>query len=235
MRYLDLTLPTLAENLALDEALLDEAETAPEPTETLRFWEASGPAVVVGRSSKIPQEVHVDLCRRDGVPILRRPSGGAAVVVGPGCLMYAVVLSLAKRPALRAVDRAHRFVLGTLAGALETLVPGVRCRGISDLVLDDKKFSGNSLRLKRNNILYHGTILYGFPLEWIDRYLAMPPREPEYRNNRPHGQFVATLPAPAAAIRAAIRGAWAATVPCTQWPRTRTESGMGNEYGRTPE
>jgi lipoate-protein ligase A len=184
----------------------------------------------VGRSSEILQEVHVDLCQRDGIPVLRRPSGGAAVVVGPGCLMYAVVLNLAKRPALRAVDRAHWFVLGAIAGALEPLVPGVRCRGISDLVLGEKKFSGNSLRLKRNNVLYHGTILHDFRLEWIDRYLAMPPREPEYRNHRPHEQFVANLPVTAAAIREAIRGAWSATTPCTQWPRARTEELAARDY-----
>ena len=35
MQYLDLTLPTAAENLALDEALLEEAETAATPIETL--------------------------------------------------------------------------------------------------------------------------------------------------------------------------------------------------------
>jgi len=50
MRYLDLTLPSPAENLALDEALLEEAEASGRPTETLRLWEPRQPAVVVGRS-----------------------------------------------------------------------------------------------------------------------------------------------------------------------------------------
>jgi lipoate-protein ligase A len=231
MRYLDLTLPTPAENLALDEALLDEAEAAPQPIQTLRFWEPTRATVVVGRSSAIAREVHVEACRRDGVPILRRASGGAAVAIGPGCLMYAVVLSLRRRPDLRVVSQAHRFVLGTLAGALKALAPEVRCRGISDLALGEKKFSGNSLRLKRENLVYHGTILYDFSLEWIDRYLAMPPREPDYRNGRPHRDFVANLPVPAAAIREAIRTAWAATDPCTDWPRTRTEEIAADRYG----
>jgi len=231
MRYLDLTLATPAENLALDEALLEEAEASPEPLETLRLWEPPGAMVVVGRSSAIADEVLVDACRRDGIPILRRASGGAAVVIGPGCLMYAVVLSLRLRPALRAVSQAHRFVLGTLAGALRELAPEVRCRGISDLVLGERKFSGNSLRLKRENLVYHGTILYDFALEWIDRYLAMPPREPDYRNGRPHRQFVANLPVPAAAIREAIRAAWSATDPCPEWPRARTERLAAERYG----
>jgi len=231
MRYLDLTLPTPAENLALDEALLEEAEASPQPIETLRLWEPARAMVVVGRSSAVAREALVEACRRDGIPILRRASGGAAVVIGPGCLMYAVVLSLRLRPALRAVSHAHRFVLGTLAGALEALAREVRCRGISDLTLGAKKFSGNSLRLKRENLVYHGTILYDFPLEWLDRYLAMPPREPGYRNGRPHREFVANLPVPAAAIREAIRAAWSATEPCLEWPRALTEQLAADHYG----
>ena len=44
---MDLTLPSPAENLALDEALLEEAEATGRPTETLRFWEPARPMVVV--------------------------------------------------------------------------------------------------------------------------------------------------------------------------------------------
>ena len=51
--HLDLTLPTAAENLALDEALLEEAEAGPPTAETLRFWQSPRPIVVVGRSSKL--------------------------------------------------------------------------------------------------------------------------------------------------------------------------------------
>ncbi len=54
MELLELTLATPEENLALDEALLDEAEAAGRPSEVLRLWESILPAVVVGRSSAWP-------------------------------------------------------------------------------------------------------------------------------------------------------------------------------------
>ncbi len=66
--------------------------------------------------------------------------------------------------------------------------------GISDLVLGDRKFSGNSLRCKRDHFLYHGTLLYQFPLEQIGELLKMPARQPNYRQGRPHGEFVMNLP-----------------------------------------
>ena len=231
MRCLDLTLPTPAENLALDEALLVEAEACGEPLETLRLWEPRSPIVVVGRSSKIATEVRTETCRQEGIPVLRRTSGGAAVVTGPGCMMYALVLSLNQRPGLQIVDQAHRFVLRTLAEAFQPLVAGVECRGISDLAVGDKKFSGNSVRIKRDYLLYHGTLLYDFRLEWIDRLLAMPPRQPAYRNDRSHEAFIANLPISAAAIREALRTAWQATQPCSAWPRALTEQLVADRYG----
>jgi lipoate-protein ligase A len=239
MRYLDLTLPTAAENLALDDALLDELENsdAPMPPETLRLWEPARPTVVLGRSSRPEIEVHLDACRAAGVPVLRRCSGGAAIVAGPGCLMYAVTISYEHRPQLRAIDQAHRWVLGKVAGAIGALVPCIAHHGTSDLVMIDaanvaRKFSGNSVRCRRRGFLYHGTLLYDFPLEMIERYLAMPPRMPDYRGGRPHESFVANLPLSADALRRAILAAFAAREPCDSWPERRTYELVAEKYGR---
>ena len=232
MRYLDLTLPTAEENLALDEALLEEAEAAGRPTQVLRLWEPERPAVVVGRSSKLDEEVRRDACRAHGVPVLRRASGGAAVVAGPGCLMYAVVLSYARQPALRMVSHAHQLVLETLAEGLRRLVPEVGRRGISDLAVGGLKFSGNSVRSKREHLLYHGTLLYDFPLQWISRYLKMPPRRPDYREDRPHAEFVTNLPLDGPSLRQAVLDAWGADEPAGDWPRERTARLVAQKYGR---
>ena len=232
MRHLDLTLPSSAENLALDEALLEEAEAAGRPTETLRFWEPAQPVVVVGRSSRIAEEVHRDVCHRQGIPVLRRISGGAAIVTGPGCLMYAAVLSCSLEPLLRSVDRAHQFVLSTMAGALEELESSVWRRGISDLALGELKFSGNSVRRKRDHLLYHGTLLYDFSLELIERCLAFPPRQPTYRDDRSHGKFVANLSLKPETIRRALISTWGATESLTDWPRDRTARLVAEKYSR---
>jgi lipoate---protein ligase len=230
MRYLNLTLPTAAENLALDEALLEEAEAGGEPVETLRLWEPRQPMVVVGRSSRFDAEVRLAVCRELDIPVLRRPSGGLAIVTGPGCLMYALVLSYQLRPQLRVLDHAHRWVLGTLTSALATLRPGVECRGTSDLAIDGRKFSGNSVRCRRNHFLYHGTLLYDFPLSLIERCLAMPPRMPDYRDGRPHEGFVMNLGLRSEAIRQALIDSFDAREPCDAWPESRTAQLVAEKY-----
>jgi lipoate---protein ligase len=183
--------------LAFDEAMLLEADASDTlsnaSTECMRVWEFTSPVVVLGRSSKFEGEVNHEFCHEHDVSVLRRCSGGASIVAGPGCLMYSVVLSFALRPELQKIDVAHRFVMQRLLGAVREQVPSVQMQGTCDLTFDDRKFSGNSLRISRQHLLYHGTILYDADLELISRCLATPPRQPEYRRQRIHRDFLTNL------------------------------------------
>jgi lipoate---protein ligase len=208
MQFLEYTGSDAIEDLAIDEALLDDAETGDEPREVLRIWECRQPAAIIGRSSSLSVEVKVDECRRRGVPVLRRSSGGATVVIGPGCLMYSVVLSYALRPHLRAVDLTHAFVLDTVLAAVHRQVPGAERSGTSDLAIAGRKFSGNSLRCRREHLLYHGTLLYDFPLSTVGELLGTPPRQPDYRERREHGDFVTNLSVDRATLITDLRRAW---------------------------
>jgi lipoate-protein ligase A len=232
MHLLDQTFPTPEENLACDEALLNAAEQAGEPREVLRFWESDRPLVVVGYSSHVEREVHQDYCRRSQIPILRRTSGGAAVVAGPGCLMYALVLSYQLRPQLRDLGVAHDVVMGRMLAALAPLVPDLEFRGTCDLALDGRKVSGNSVRCRRDHLLYHGTLLYRFPLELLDACLAMPPRQPDYRSGRGHSAFVANLPLNADRIKSELARAWQAKTPGTPPSPSELHALIAEKYGR---
>lgn len=232
MRFLDLTLPTAAENLALDEALLEIAETGEQAAECLRLWEPSRTHVVLGRSSRVHDEVDVAFCRSQDIDILRRSSGGASIVTGPGCLMYAVVLSYELRPELRMIEQAHRFVLERLVSAIQPLVPGIQLDGTSDLTVRQKKVSGNSLRCRRHHLLYHGTLLYDFPLELVGRCLRTPPRQPAYRNGRAHGDFLTNLPVSAASLRQALGTAWRVKDADKSWPRQQVQQLVADKYSQ---
>ncbi len=202
--YVDATM-----NLAVDEALLDSAE-AEMGGEVLRLWEFPAYAAVIGRGSRIAEEVDLVQCSQRSIPVLRRCSGGASIVAGPGCLMYSLVLSMALRPALRHLDRAHAFVMGSLTTALGRHLEGISVQGTCDLTWGSRKFSGNSVRVARDHLLYHGTLLYEAELETIASCLKMPPRKPEYRQDRDHRSFLINLPLSAAAIRQAVRNAFPA-------------------------
>lgn len=180
-----------AESVAFDAHLFGSLEEG-RGEEALVFWEARRPAVVIGRFGNIEREIDESACRADEVPVVRRISGGGAVVVGPGCLSYSLVLSLDAWPELRDVARSYDLILGWVAEALG--VPGVRRAGASDLVLDDRKIGGSAQRRGRRALLHHGTVLYAFDAAAMDRYLTLPPRQPAYRANRPHAAFVTNAP-----------------------------------------
>jgi lipoate-protein ligase A len=231
MLFLDLTLPTIEENLALDEALLLEAE-AGQDGEFLRLWEWPTPAVVLGAGCKLAQDIHESSCLADGIPILRRSSGGGTVLLGSGCLLYTLVLPFAHDTSLKGVGHSYGFLLGRIRDALTELVPGIEHAGTSDLAIGGRKFSGNAQQRKRSHLLHHGTLLYDFALPLIGRYLRQPARQPEYRAGRDHLAFVMNLPVSAAALRSRLRAAWPADVELTAWPRELVARLVAEKYGQ---
>lgn len=234
LRLLDLTLPSPAENLALDEALLDELdEHGGEPV--LRFWESDRPFVVLGVSCRPVDDVHLAACEQDGVPVLRRTSGGGTVLQGPGCLSYAFVLPLRLDPRLANIRSTNQFILERIAGALHRWEPATAFRGISDLAIGEMKISGNAQRRTRQGLLFHGTILHGMPAEVIARYLKQPARRPDYRRDRSHESFLRTIKAPPEAIKLAIAEAWSTGSTLDVWPEGRMQHKLLDVIRRSAE
>ncbi len=241
MRHLQLTLPTPPENLALDEALLDAAEAGELEADVLRIWELPQYCVVLGRSSAAEVEVDWEVCRRDGVPVLRRASGGGTVLAGPGCLMYSLILSSRDHPQLQTIGGTHQFVLDRMSQLLASLGPDTKMAGTSDLALRQpqvttwRKFSGNSLRIKRHHVLYHGTLLYDFNLPNIERWLAAPTRTPEYREDRRHEEFVTNLGVEKSQLVETLIAGWNAEASLSAWPQQRTASIVADKYTADPK
>src|SRR5277367_991443 len=122
MKHLDLTLPSPAENLACDEALLDACEEN-GGEEILRFWEALETFVVVGYANKIAAELSVANCEAKQIPIFRRCSGGGTVLQGAGCLNYALVLKISENTGLHTITTANRFIMERNRAAIESVFP----------------------------------------------------------------------------------------------------------------
>ena len=214
MYFLDLTLPGLAHNLALDEALLLDAEAG--GPELLRLWRWPSHAVVLGAAGRIADDVDTDACKADGVPIARRSSGGGTVLLGPGCLVYSLILRFDRHPALADLQASYRFILDRVLLGLQAS-PLAR-QGSSDLTLANRKFSGNSQQRKRTHLLHHGTLLYAFDPAPMTIYLKAPPRQPEYRRQRGHVDFLTNLPIPLETLERGLRDVWQADETLPTWP-----------------
>jgi lipoate-protein ligase A len=232
LKLLDWTCSTPAENLACDEALLDFCEAA-DGVEILRFWEPEQAFVVLGYANKADVEADMQACERRGIPVLRRCSGGGAVVQSPGCLNYALVLNFERSPGLQSITEANCSIMQRNRDAVSAVVgEPVSIKGTTDLALGDLKFSGNSQRRKRRCLLFHGTFLVNCDLDLIQECLRAPSKEPEYRQGRPHKKFLTNLNIEAAALKAQLTNAWQAATDIELDPGPAIRKLVDERYSR---
>ena len=173
-------------NLAFENAFF-QAEK--DPASLYLFFYENHPALVLGKSLEKQNEVW---SHKGHPPVYRRISGGGSVLHTGGNLNYALFLSLARFPEYMNVGLSYEKILAAVALKLG---PKVSRQGYSDLAIlcrgEPRKFSGNAQCRKRGWIMHHGTLLYDKEaIRRIPYFLKPPPKEPEYRRGRRHGQFM---------------------------------------------
>jgi lipoate-protein ligase A len=211
MNFCDLTLPTPQQNLACDEALLDLSDEG-LAGDVLRLWEPAHYFVAMGYANKISDEVHSSFCDFTGIPILRRCTGGGAVLQGPGVLNYSLILRA--EGDLHNISATNNFILKRHQLALAAILKApVEIQGHTDLAIGGLKFSGNSQRRKKHFLLFHGSILLHLDIALVEKALPFPSREPDYRLGRSHSDFLLNLKVPSELIKNTLRKCWNAAQP----------------------
>ena len=231
MQLFSHSLPTPAENLALDEALLEMAQNG-ESGPLLRFWESPTYFVALGYTNRAATEANLAQCAARNIPILRRVSGGGTVLQGAGCLNYALIHPIEAGKEMD-VEGTNCLVMRRQKTALEKATGReIQIAGYTDLALDGLKFSGNAQRRKSRFFLFHGTFLVDFDLELLAQCLQMPSRQPEYRGGRSHTRFVTNLGIERAKIEAALGEVWEAQASEIEIPHDRIHQLIAEKYGR---
>lgn len=175
LRYLHTGALPAALNMAVDDVLLDAARHGAGPI--LRTYGWTPPAVSVGYGQKIDEAVDVDACRTRGIDIVRRATGGRAVLHANE-LTYSFHCADGEGPAQHSVQDASRLLGECLAGGLQRHgIDAVIERGASpahgrrgacfastarwELTCGGRKLVGSAQRRTRGALLQHGSILAG--------------------------------------------------------------------------
>jgi lipoate-protein ligase A len=170
-------------HLARERDLFDRLRRAPRAA-CLFF--SCDPCIVLGRNNRAHEWVHQDAAEADGIPVLRRFSGGGTVYLDRDVLNYSFIVprrlldELARhRHAQEAVTARYiRFFRHLIVSALSRGGAGYSLTGASDISLNGRKVSGNAQRIAATLVLHHGTLLMRCPLAAIERYLPIPPDRP---------------------------------------------------------
>ncbi len=164
-------------------------------SEALRFWESDTPFIVLGKTSKVQEEIIAERVERDSTAVIRRMSAGGVVVQGKGCLNFTLILSKIKNPEIITIASSYHFILKKVILALHDLGVHACFYPPCDLALaeNSRKFSGNAQRRGKHFILHHGTILHHFDIGLAQAYLRLPSKTPSYRAGRSHQEFMANI------------------------------------------
>lgn len=172
-----------AYNMAVDEELLARAQ-AGETVPVLRFYTWDPPAVSIGRFQNMKAAVNAEACKRRGFDIVRRITGGRAVLHNQE-LTYSIIA--------RADDPLFpSTVLGTYKVIATGLLAGLKNLGLAaemvsrggrhaalvekkpkeqacfsspswyEILVNNKKIAGSAQRRMRGAFLQHGSILIDY-------------------------------------------------------------------------
>jgi lipoate-protein ligase A len=118
-RFVDSGARPGAENMAVDEAMF-EAHAAGECSPTLRVYGWRPRAVSLGRFQRAESSVDLEACRRLGVDVVRRPTGGRAILHTEQEVTFSVVVS-GKRLGTTGVMDSYRALAGGIVAGLRRL------------------------------------------------------------------------------------------------------------------
>jgi len=165
-------------NMAIDEAIL-RARIENLVPNTLRFYCWKPSAISIGRFQNIENDVHLSNCKKYGVDVVRRITGGGTVYHdAEGEITYSVVAS---KKDLKAED-----ITTVYAKIYTGLTEALKIWGINvdfnegnaetcpNLTVNCKKISGSAQSHKRGVVLQHGTILVDVDLKKMFTFLHVP-------------------------------------------------------------
>ena len=138
---------------------------------------------------------------------------------GPGVLNYSLILRCDGSGPCHSIHATNQFILERHRDLLARLVLApVECRGQTDLAIGGLKFAGNAQRRRRRFLLFHGTFLLHLDIGLLEKMLPQPSRQPDYRVNRSHSEFLINLNVPDHSLKAALSKTWDATAPLDPIP-----------------
>lgn len=146
-------------NLALDEVLTRRIG-AGERKPTLRFWSWAGPCIVIGRFQSVSNEVHVERAAELGIEIVRRISGGGAVLNEPdGAITYSLYVPPAMVEGLT-FPESYAFLDSWVVDALRDLGIDAWYEPLNDLTSTGGKIGGAAQARRYGGVLHHTTMAY---------------------------------------------------------------------------
>ena len=117
------------------------------------MWQVE-PSVIFGRNQLIENEVNLDFCRLHGIKTYRRKSGGGCVYADMSNIMFSYITKD------EAVGFTFNRYINMVVLVLQKLGVDAKASGRNDIMIGDRKVSGNAFYHIPGRSIVHGTMLY---------------------------------------------------------------------------
>ena len=170
---------------------LPDIELLKKKSNQFLIWIPDKVYIVLGASNKPADALNMDNVTRDNITVLRRPSGGQTVILTPNNFLIAAAFfgNITLHPK-EVFQQINKLIISSIE---ETGIHNLIMKGISDIVISDKKILGSAIYRSKDALLYHAVLNLGEPASTFERYLKYPSKEPDYRKGRSHSEFVTSL------------------------------------------
>lgn len=160
------------QQMALDEVLLDRVGRG-QRGPSLRFWEWTERALVLGSHQAIANEVDLAAAAVAGFLVARRMSGGGTMICEPGgTITYSLYLPEAMVAGLSFIASFAHLDSWAVAGLCSIGVPAAY-RPINDIVSPAGKIGGAAQARRRGAVLHHTTIAYDMEPALVPRLIRI--------------------------------------------------------------
>lgn len=179
-RIIDLEVHDGFDNMAIDEAILNACIENEVPN-TLRFYRWKPSTVSIGKNQSIKHEVDIEACKRLGIDVVRRISGGGAVFHDyNGEITYSIIAKRSNSIPMNIDESFIKLCQGIIIAlskiGLDAYHGKFHCPSI---FVNNRKISGNAQTRRKDVILQHGTILLDYDPELM--YTVLLVRQAEKR------------------------------------------------------
>ena len=189
MQKTELNLLLLHQCSILEQLRLEEALLRADQRNWCLIHQKPLDAIVMGISAQPEQVIDYNKFKEKPVPVIRRFSGGGTVFIDEGSLMVTFIcnekdlgIPCFPQPVLQWSETFYQPLFADFAFSLRE----------NDYAIGHRKCGGNAQYMTKNRWVHHTSFLWDYCPDKMD-YLKMPPKMPQYRQNRTHSGFLCKL------------------------------------------
>ncbi len=160
-----------AMNMAIDHAIYESVANEREQP-TIRFYKWMPSSISLGAYQN-PKEINLEACKKHSINVVRRMTGGRAVFHDKVDFTYSVIAPI--RIFNYSIENAYKQICSWIISSLNEIGINATLENKNDIVIDDKKISGNAAKLMNKGVyLQHGTLVYDVDFEVMPTILNIP-------------------------------------------------------------